>query len=299
MANQSSPFANIIDLATGQVSRVTTPEGAHGAAVSADGRLGVISIYEPIVRRTPQGNTLVVIDLAAARVLRTIDLGNHRGPHGIAFLSGSSTQVAVTTQTSLEVVIVDLETGTVVAAIPTHAGGSHMLAMSADGSTLFTANEQDTTISRIDLRARAFAGEFGVGGEPFGIHVTPDGREVWVGVGREAGVRVLDANTGAILASIGGFNQVEPIHFAEKGRLALIGDSGCGLVLTDAPTREVLGVIDGTKMVHSVDVGPDGRTAFVTTARGEVLVVDLLAREVLQRFRTGGTPDGVAWGRTD
>lgn len=83
------------------------------------------------------------------------------------------------------------------------------------------------------------------------------------------------------------------------GRLALIGDRGCGLVLADAATRDVIGVIEGSKGVHSVAVGPDGRTAFITLGRAELLVLDLAARQVLRGFPAGSTPDGVAWGPTD
>jgi len=79
VANMGDNTATLIDVATKRVvATLPTGNGAHEVAVSHDGRWAVVSNYG--VRGAP-GNTLTVIDVAAAVVTRTIDLGEFRRPH--------------------------------------------------------------------------------------------------------------------------------------------------------------------------------------------------------------------------
>src|SRR5690348_13619051 len=136
VANQQSASATIIDLATHAETTLDVGVGPHEAAISPDGRWGVVTIYGT---QTP-GNSLAIIDLVARKVVRTIDLGEYRRPHGAAFLPGSTTTVAVTSEASQNVVIVDINAGKVLSAIPTHHPGSHMLGIPTDGKHLYTSN---------------------------------------------------------------------------------------------------------------------------------------------------------------
>src|SRR5690349_20173755 len=135
VANQQSASATIIDLAARAETTIDVGVGPHEAAISPDGRWGVITIYGT---QTP-GNSLAVIDLAAKKVVRSIDLGEYRRPHGAAFFPGSTTTVAVTSEASQNVVVVDISAGKILSTVPTHHPGSHMLGITADGKHLFTS----------------------------------------------------------------------------------------------------------------------------------------------------------------
>jgi DNA-binding beta-propeller fold protein YncE len=80
---KDSARARLIDPATGAtLASLPTGPFPHEVAVSPDGRLAVVADYgaqEP-------GRTLTVLDLAARRVARTVDLGAYRRPHGIVWL---------------------------------------------------------------------------------------------------------------------------------------------------------------------------------------------------------------------
>ena len=129
VANMGDNTATLIDVATRRVvATLPTGNGAHEVAVSHDGRWAVVSNYG--VRGAP-GNSLTVIDVPAAVVTRTIDLGEFRRPHGSAFLPGDSLFV-VTSEVSRAIVIVDFKQGTVLGSIPTNHPASHMLAITAD-----------------------------------------------------------------------------------------------------------------------------------------------------------------------
>ena len=80
--NKRANTVSIVDLASGRsLAELPTPPGPHESAVSSDGRWGVITGYG-----TQQaGNTLLILDLSTHTAARTIDLGEYRRPHGIAY----------------------------------------------------------------------------------------------------------------------------------------------------------------------------------------------------------------------
>src|SRR3954469_19416336 len=159
VANMGDNTASIIDIATRKtIATLPTGNGAHEVAVSHDGRWAVVSNYG--VRGAP-GNTLTVIDVRAAVVTRTIDLGEFRRPHSSAFLPGDSIFV-VTSEMSKAIVLVDFRAGTVAGSISTNHPASHMLAMTADARRIFTANIADGTVSEIDVPGRKFVREYAV-----------------------------------------------------------------------------------------------------------------------------------------
>jgi len=117
VANMGDNTATLLDVASRRVvATLPTGNGAHEVAVSHDGRWAVVSNYG--VRGAP-GNSLTVIDVPAATVARTIDLGEFKRPHGSAFLPGDSLFV-VTSEVSKAIVLVNFAAGTVAGSIPTN-----------------------------------------------------------------------------------------------------------------------------------------------------------------------------------
>ena len=125
VANQQSASASIIDLPAGTSTEVPVGTGPHEAAVTTDGRLGIVTVYGAQV----PGSQLAVIDLATKKVVRTIELGDLRRPHGAVVISSNPDRVVVTSEMSQRIAIVNVTAGTVESVIPTDAGGSHMNAV--------------------------------------------------------------------------------------------------------------------------------------------------------------------------
>ncbi|MFG0258819.1 MAG: YncE family protein, partial [Phycisphaerales bacterium JB041] len=188
--NKADDTAQFIAQPSGEtVATVATGNGPHEAAVSPDGRWAVAANYED---RT--ANTLTVYDAHAMEPVRTIDLGEWRAPHGLAFV-GDSAVLAVTCEGSAQLLLVDVEGGTVEARIGTDARGSHMVAVTPDGARAFVANIPDGTVSAIDLAERKLLGVIPTGPGAEGIDVTPDGREVWVTNRAADSITVIDTET--------------------------------------------------------------------------------------------------------
>ena len=106
--NKSDNTIDFVDSETLK-SEATLPTGAgpHEIAVSPDGRTAVVANYGA---QTP-GNTLSVYDLAQRKLLRVIDLGEYRRPHGIQYEDAS--HVLVTVEQNQAVIRVNVENAAV------------------------------------------------------------------------------------------------------------------------------------------------------------------------------------------
>lgn len=297
--NKADDTASFIALPSGEAAvERPTGRGPHEAAVSPDGLLAVAANYED-----PNASTLTVYDSRSGQTLRTIDLGESRAPHGLAFVPGSGL-LAVTCEGSQHLVLVDVEQGTVAARIETEARGSHMVAVTPDGARAFVANIPDGTVSAIDLAQRKLLEVIPTGPGAEGIDVTPDGAEVWVTNRAADSVSVIDAASLEVVETVPcrGF----PIRCkaTPDGLRVLVSCATAGEVAVfDRSSRQETGritVLDRAKTQALGPIGilitPDGAHAFVANSSvDEVAVLDLESLEVSRRIQTGDTPDGLAW----
>lgn len=290
----------IIDLATGRQRSVESGiDQPHELAVSPDGRWAVAADFgDHLGDYAFSGTELGVYELPSGRLVRRIGLGQYRGPHDVVFTT--PTRVAVTTQTTRNVAEADVTTGRVLGATETRAKGSHTLAVTADGRLAFTANQPEGSLSRLDLANRRFLSRHVVGrGETEGIAVTPDGREVWMGFGDMDAVLVADGRTGAVLATLPGFDIPDRVAMSADGRYVAITDFGCETVMVaDGRTRRVLGPIAGLEGAGVAKILPDNRTAVILMLDERVVAMaDLVTRRVVARHPLRGPrPDAAAWG---
>jgi YVTN family beta-propeller protein len=307
VANMGDNTATLLDVASKRVvATLPTGNGAHEVAVSHDGRWAVVSNYG--VRGAP-GNTLTVIDVPAASVTRTIDLGDFKRPHGSAFLPGDSVFV-VTSEVSKAVVLVDFKQGTVLGSIPTNHPASHMLAMTADARRIYTSNVADGTVSELDVPGRKFVREFTVAPAVEGIAVTPGGEQVWVGSNQAKTVTIVDPATASTALTIAGFGMPYRLAVTPDGRTVVITDPPNAVVrIIDRATRKDRATVKipadsvaataefpGSPSPEGVILSRDGRTAFVALqGRSRVAVIDIATATVTGYMPTGAGPDGIAY----
>lgn len=311
--NKSDHTASLLALPGGEVvATLPTGKGPHEVAVSPDGRTAVVADYG--VRGAP-GTTLTVIDLARREVSRTVDLGPAAMPHGILFLPDGK-RVAVTAEARSALLLVDVSAGRVLAERPTDQRISHMVALSPDGGTAWTANIGSGSVTRIDIAGGGEPRSVATGEGAEGIALRPGGKELWVTNRGADTVSVLDPGSLEILAAIPSPSFPIRIAFTPDGRRALVSCARSGeLAVLDADSRREIARISmqlragdeseerlfGDRFGDSpvpvgVLVSPDGRRAFVANTNADVVsVIDLETLKLVGRLRAGREPDGMAY----
>jgi DNA-binding beta-propeller fold protein YncE len=306
---KSNASAVLLDPATGAtVAEMPTGVGPHEVVVSPDGRIAVVSDYG----RETGGHSLTVLDLTARRVARTIDLGEYRRPHGLAWIPGTS-RVLVTCEANQVVLEVDAAAGTIAERHVTGAAGTHMVVASRDGGTAFTSNIGGGSVSRID-RTAGTVRTARVGRGPEAIDLSPDGRELWVGDRGLNYVTILDAATLDSLAALPTGEFPNRAKFTPDGRRVLVSNARSGSIsVYDAARRvrlddiaiaydasraqdQMLGAQMGKSPVPlGILMHPSGTRAWVAlAATDQIAELDLTTMRVAQYIPTGREPDGMA-----
>jgi YVTN family beta-propeller protein len=294
VANQRSANASLIDLATDSMRFIDVGEGPHEAVIAPSGRIGVVTVYGA---QTP-GNELAIIDIKTGTLTRKISLGESTRPHGAMFMPGDESRVVVTSEATQRIVLVNIESGTVEGTISTGAAGSHMVAITRDGSRAFTSDVGAGAVSEMDLANKAFVRVIPIAPRVEGIAVAPDGSSVWAGSNTNGTVSVIDPKTGTIVETLSGFSLPYRLAISADGRTAIICDPQANAIhVADVATRKVLWKLDGLASPRGVTIAPDGKTAFVTLAEDpSVGVVDLVERKLVRKIGVGASPDGVGYG---
>ncbi len=307
VSNMRDHTATVLEAATGRVlATLPTGQGPHEVTISRDGRWALVSNYGT---REQGGSSITVIDIARLEVTRTIDLGEYRRPHGMAFFPGD-TLVAVTSEVSHAVLLLDFRSGHVIRAVPTNGRTTHMLGLSAAGDRMVTSNIADNTISSLEPLGTTEPVVIRVARQPEGIAITPDGREAWAGSNQDSVVVIVNLRTGLPADTLRGFGLPYRIGISGDGRRAVISDPVKGEIrLYDVATRRARATITvardslvttaevpGSPSPEGVAVSHDGRWAFVTLqGRNRLAIVDVERGVIVGYGQTGTWSDGVGY----
>jgi DNA-binding beta-propeller fold protein YncE len=307
VSNMNDNTATILDAATGRtLATLSTGEGPHEVAVSHDGRRAMVSDYG--VRGKP-GHTLTFIDVEKLDTIRTIDLHDYQRPHGMVFLPGD-TLLAVTSEVSRAVLIVDVRSGAVVAARPSSGRGTHMLGLSSRGDHVVMGNISDGTITVLNPLGADSGRVIRVAAQPEGVAISPDGAFAWAGSNRDSVVLVVDLNAGVVVDTLRGFGLPYRMAVAPDGRTAVVTDPVKASVrVFDAVTRRQrfdiavprdslvpTAEVAGSPSPEGVTISRDSRWAFVTLqGRNRLATIDLSRGVIVSLAPIGNWSDGVGF----
>lgn len=285
----------IIDPAAGKIlGSVAVGQGPHELVVSSDGKFAFASNYGT---GAASGSTISMIDIAAQKELRRIDVSPLLRPHGLAFANG---KLYFSAEGSRKIARYDPASDTVDWAFETGLTGTHMVLPTPDGKTLLTSNIGANSVSVIQQGAdgRWAQTVVGVGKGPEGLDVSRDGRTAWSAHSQDGGVSVIDIATRKVLHTIDvGTRRSNRIKLTPDGTSALISDLDAGeLVVLDTTTRRVTHRIPLGKAPEGILIPPGGGVAYVAVnGDNHVAVVDLKTWAVVKTIPTGTGPDGMAW----
>ncbi len=288
--NKQEGTVSFIDLAQGRiVATAPTGPGPHELAVSSDGRIAVGTDYG--------GRTLTVFDISSAEVVRTIDLSPYTRPHGIVFLPGDET-VAVTSEAQGAVVVVRIADGVIVEELATEAGGSHMVGVTRDGRTFWTADMASHTVTELSRATGAKVRSFPAPARPEAVNVTPSGDRVFAGSNDTGRITAWTTADGAATTVAEGFGWPYRVFLTP----------GVGQIVIPDLDQEVLRFFDGDSYrelgrielagegPQGLTLHPDGRHLFLSLSRTRrIAIVDIDARAVVGYLPAGEGPDGIGY----
>ena len=169
--------------------------------VPEDNRAYVPIFGDGIHGRNPNPQHLLcVFDLEKRVLLTTIDLRPCIAPHTPKL--GPDGLIYITCENSAKIAVIDRATNKVVEAIDAGSNNCHRLIIAPDGRRLYTENEEDATISVIDLLKRKLLGKIKTPRPLAGIAVSADSRTIVAVDDSEPALFLVDAQSQSVRAEV-------------------------------------------------------------------------------------------------
>ena len=238
-------------------------------------------------RNPNPGYLLCVIDLKNRTHAADIDLRPYIAPHTLKL--GPDGFVYITCENSAVVAVIDRSTNTVVDAIDSGSTNGHRLVIAPDGQRLYTENEEDSTVSVIDLPKRKLLGKIATPRALAGITISPDGRTVIAVDDIEPTLFLIDTVAGKVEATV----RLEGVP--EAAQIARYSPDNKVLAVTSLRSNTVSLIDPSFRRQAAVKVGDQpmdmafrGDELFVACqGDGSVHVVDVPQRRNKHHFKAG------------
>jgi len=238
-------------------------------------------------RNPNPGHLLCVIDLKNRTHAADIDLRPYIAPHTLKL--GPDGLIYITCENSAVVAVIDRLTNTVVDAIDSGSTNGHRLIIASDGQRLYTENEEDSTVSVIDLAKRKLLGKISTPRALAGITISPDGRTVIAVDDIEPTLFLIDTAAGKVDATM----RLEGVP--EAAQIARYSPDNKMLAVTSLKSNMVSLIDPSFRQQAAVKVGDQpmdmafrGDELFVACqGDGSVHVVDIPQRRNKHHFEAG------------
>jgi len=300
VANKGDSSLGIIDPIAGrQVAAV--PEGGvtgHEVIASPDGKYAYVPIYgnSGVGKPGSDGSKLVVVDVAARKVVGTLDFGHGVRPH-CAHFGPKNGLLYVSTELDNTISVIDPKTLKLLATVPTGAAESHMFVISSDGRRAYTANVGPGTVSVLDLDARRTLKVIPISASTQRIAISVDDKVVFTADQTKPRLAVISTATDKVehwvdLPGLGYGTAPTP-----DGKWLIVAVPNENKVaVVDLRTLRVARTLDVPGSPQEVLVRPDGKIAYVSCqASGQVVAIRTSDWKADVPIRAGRGADGLAW----
>jgi len=272
------------------VGRIKTGQQPQIIVVSPDGKTAYVSNHND------HKNTIMLVDLVDLVKIRDITPEPYYKPHDMA-ITADGKKMFVTCEASRVVVEMSLLTDKVTRAFKTREKLTHMLALSPDEQTIYTANAVNGNVSIIDVATGELKTTIPSGPGCEAIAISPDGSEVWAGNRRGDTITIIDTQTRNVKEKIDCRGYPLRIKFTPDGKRALVTCPAANRVAVfDSKSHEEIATVTTKPVPVGIDITPDGKRAF-TANNGEpsITVIDLVTMEPLESFPIGEYPFAVTY----
>jgi hypothetical protein len=264
------------------------PRTVHELLVLPEQNRAYVPIFgDGIHGRNPNpGHLLCVFDLEKRAHIADIDLRPLIAPHTLKL--GPDGLIYITCENSAVVAMIDRATNKVAGTIETGSTNAHRLIISPDGERLYTENEEDASISVIDLPRRKLLGKIATPHPLAGIAISVDGRTIVAVDDAEPNLFLIDATTENIrTVPLQGFPKAAQIaRYRDDFSLLAVSAVSCGVVsLIDPAFGEQTPIEVGSQPMDMAFRGDELLVA--CQGDGSVHVIDIPARKWKRSFQAG------------
>lgn len=238
------------------------------------------------------GNTVSVFDIKTRKLISVIETGKYYRPHGLAI---NGTKLLVTSESTKNLLILNLETEKLIKAVYLDQECAHMVNVSPDGKTAYTANIWSNSITAVDLFSYQILYHISVPERPEGIVFSNDGNLIYC-VCREAKtVVIIDRRVNEITGKIETGSGPVRIAISPDGtQLCIPLFHSSSVQFADTHSRKVTHTLAVGPHPAGVCLSPDGKLAFISCEEENlVYVIDFQTYEIVNKIKTGNGADAM------
>jgi len=265
------------------------PRTVHELLVVPETGFAYVPIFgDGIHGRNPNPqHHLCVFDLHKRAHVATIDLRPYIAPHTLKL--GPDGFIYITCENSAVVAVIDRKTNEVVGAIDSGSTNGHRLVIAPGGQRLYTENEEDATVSVIDLPNRKLLGKIKTPRPLAGIAISPDGGTVVAVDDAQPTLFLIDTQAGRVREEIVLKDVPKPAQIAryapDNSLLAVTSLNSDMVSLIDPSFREQTAIKVGSQ---PMDMAFRGDELFVACqGDGSVHIIDIPGKRAKRRFSAG------------
>ena len=230
---------------------------------------------------------LCVFDLNKRGLVETIDLRPYIAPHTLKL--GPDGLIYITCENSAVVAVIDPNSNKVVDAIDSGSTNGHRLIIAPDGQRLYTENEEDGTVSVIDLPERKLLGKIKTPRPLAGIAIAPDGRTVIAVDDAQPTLFLIDTGAGRVREELVLKDVPKPAQIAryapDNSLLAVTSLNSDTVSLIDPSFREQTAIKVGSQPMDMAF--RDGELFVACQGDGSVHIIDIPNKRAKGSFSAG------------
>ena len=261
----------------------------HELLVIPETGLAYVPIFgDGIHGRNPNpGHVLCVIDCLKRRRLADIDLSPYSAPHTVRL--GADGLIYITCENSAKVAVIDPNKQKMIDAIDSGSTNGHRLCITNDGRRLYTDNEEDASVSVVDVPNRKLLGKIETPQAIAGVAVSGDGRTVVAVSDESPVVFLIDPAEGRVTRELrleGVPKAAQIARYSPDGKLLVVSSLNSNMVSlieTSSGAQTAVPVGD-----QPMDFAFRGDEIFVgCQGDGSMHIIDVPKRRHKQSFKAG------------
>ncbi|HRH33453.1 MAG TPA: beta-propeller fold lactonase family protein, partial [Catalimonadaceae bacterium] len=191
--------------------------------------------------------------------------------------------------------VINTSTNTVSATIPVGKGPGG-IAVSPNGTRIYTTNQGSFTVSVVDAASQSVIEQIPIGYLPVSVTVSPDGNRVYVASYTAGYVTVINAVTNKIISRIFISQDVSSIAVSPDGSKLYAASTFEGkIVVLNSVNFSVLTQITIGTICYNLAMSPDGTRLYATRYGENILtIINTATNLVTANVNLGSSADGVA-----